>query len=62
MRRLIIIAALALAGCETSSGIGEANYDALARLRADCVSKGGELTLKPNYNAYEMASYQCVRK
>jgi hypothetical protein len=62
MKRLLVIAALALAGCETSSGIGEANYDSLARLRADCVSKGGELKLKENYNANEMASYQCVRK
>ena len=60
---MILLAALALSGCATSSPMdGVANYDALAAARANCLAKGEELTLVTGGDPQVLSDFTCKRK
>ncbi len=61
MRRwaLIGVSALSAVAC-AGVGQGTASYDTLAAATKACQDKGGELRLRPGYDAQELASYDCV--
>ncbi|HEY3694041.1 hypothetical protein [Phenylobacterium sp.] len=65
MRRLLILAFCAAgAGCAGGSSPdgGVANYDALAKARADCVARGEELSLIPGGDPQVISDFSCKRK
>jgi hypothetical protein len=65
--RLLLILSLGLA-CSACAGDGAspqggvANYDALARARSDCLSKGGDYVLNKDGNPDRIDSFECKRK
>ena len=64
-RALLILAACsglaACAGSDAPEG-GVANYDALAKARADCAAKGEELSLAPGGDPQVLGDFVCKRK
>ena len=66
MRRALLILA-ACAACSACAGAsapegGVANYDALAKARADCAARGEELSLAPGGDPQVLGDFVCKRK
>jgi hypothetical protein len=58
----MIVLALGLGACETSSTLtGSADYDSLRRATADCQATGGRLTLKDGGDAQYIQDYACKK-
>ena len=56
-------ACLALSACAAGTPMdGVANYDALAKARADCLAKGGELSLVSGGDPQVLGDFKCKRK
>jgi hypothetical protein len=65
MRMLAVLAFCAVcAGCADGPAPdgGVANYDALAKVRADCVARGEELSLVPGGDPQAISDFTCKRK
>ena len=64
MRAAAILMLLAVSGCAGAGGPedGVANYDALAKARADCVAKGQELTLVNGGDPQVLGDFRCKGK
>jgi hypothetical protein len=59
---LILLGALALAGCETSANEGGvADYDALAKATQQCKAQGGHLVLQKNGDPENIQDYACEK-
>jgi hypothetical protein len=59
---LAILAALALAGCETTANEGGvANYDALRQASQQCQAQGGHLVLQKNGDPENIQDYACEK-
>ena len=65
MTRLLLVAALALAGCAQSAGFGRsggiATYDDLKAAQKACAEKGGTLRLQKNGDAQYLDDYACEK-
>ena len=60
-----ILVLLAVGGCAGGVGgpeDGVANYDALAKARADCLAKGQELSLVNGGDPQVLGDFRCRRK
>ena len=64
IRAAAILVLLAVGGCAGVGGPedGVANYDALAKARADCVAKGQELTLVNGGDPQALGDFRCKGK
>ena len=59
---LAILLVLGLAACASEREGGIANYDALAKARADCAARGEELSLAPGGDPQVLGDFVCKRK
>jgi len=58
---VLMIAALSLSACETTTGnaAGTADYDAVKRAADDCKAQGGSLVLKDQGDPQRIDAYVC---
>jgi hypothetical protein len=65
VKRLLILAALALTACQTGAGFGKsgglATYDDLKSAQKACADKGGSLRLQKNGDAKFLDDYACEK-